>query len=551
VTVVISGAGLSVVTPGARWTSIGELKDEAFWGDHLARWRLETLVGMLRGVIGERALDPTRLVLEGSPNRAHELAAQLLSGTSPLHLTFNFDDFVERAYEELTGSPPEVLTPKDPARLVELAHADWTTLDRPVVVHVHGRVARTAQSVQFPGLVVTLDTIQGPPPRWLEPLLRRALAEDVVVTGYSGLDTDVWPVFVRASKAVRGRSRVWNSLSLDGISDRVKEELGGFGFHFTEGGSAAALSRALGTPETSTNDRGVFAADQVARIMHLSPTEGTLVLAWTLEDVGGEARGLASELLGEGPPSQAEAQVRWRWWMKMGTVRREAGYHQDALPYLKRARREAPRWDVTRAALRLDAADCYRHLVREGNKSRRIAALGMLEISLAAARAGSIAKPGRAEVVQRANRIRAHIILRVLDSRSEAPRALRRLLALRAARLLRRAVKGPSPHTTMFAYLQLAEAIAHASLAGGRGGDEAATAALAEARGRAEFIAHTLGDGNVLCARGLVAGAAGDVREAERCLEEAFAVYDGADHQSGRDLVAARRRLLLDGRPPG
>src|SRR2546427_10034086 len=84
-------------------------------------------------------------------------------------------------------------TPDDGPLLGDLCRVDWKNLRSPVIVHLHGRVLREESPERFPGLVATLDAIAGPAPDWGICLLRRALAEDLQVTGYIGRDTDICP----------------------------------------------------------------------------------------------------------------------------------------------------------------------------------------------------------------------------------------------------------------------------------------------------------------------------------------------------------------------
>lgn len=559
--VVLSGAGLSADAPSnaplgnelrngylnalllasATHQSKAAIETDDLWTGGLDTWRLEVLLRILQRVMGESALAPLSVVVAGRPNDAHTLAAQLLSMPSAprVHLTLNFDDYVERAIESGTGTTPESVTLQDCERLEALVCEDWQALRVPVVVHLHGRVVRDG-AVRFPGLVATLDQIAAKPSPLLIGLMRRAVEASLLVVGYSGLDTDVWPTLLNAGREIDGGTRIWNWK--DPHSVRAADQpLIEAGFAMSYGSAIEVLARTIGVPRP--------APSRHAPLVHLEsfqPTEeeARLSLAWIFQDIGGAGRQRALELLGHGPPATT-SQLAWLWWYRLGTTEHELGRMDIAAEYLRKSRAVAGD-DRTKAESELALADIDRKTLTTSRKASRVFALAPLALHLSRAWLSARGQPDGPIARQRSLRIAGHVILGLVEAKGDRPSwtAPTRLLSLVAQRLFGAATVGPEAHTSMFAHLQLAEAIAYGVLAGAdRASIVAAHEALKEADDLSQFIGHGLARANLTCAKALVAIAEGNRLAALTLLDDADRAYTDQGHEAGRRLVERRRKL--------
>ncbi len=243
-TVVFTGAGLSKPNPAGLplgWTLRDIVLDACFEEatavapgvatpaqlhavksppDERDQIKLEVVVGRAAATVGRAAIDALAALHIELPNEAHMLAALALA-QGGYHITVNFDEGIERAYALLTGQAalpahtPAALTgalpdwqqampPSAPRTLRVVATRrefdDWVTSRSPAaLLKIHGSVRAIAGAVdladpvvqdelQYQGLTESRDAA-------LEELRH---ATTIVISGYSGLDIDVYdPLFDR------------------------------------------------------------------------------------------------------------------------------------------------------------------------------------------------------------------------------------------------------------------------------------------------------------------------------------------------------------------
>jgi hypothetical protein len=176
----------------------------------------------------EAARDALACLTVDVPNEEHLLAAVHL-GTGGLHVTLNFDEGIERAYDLLAGTaqlPPSAVQYRRPLEqwrrlfparapalnvLVRPEAHDWAALgQRPLLVKVRGS-AGPARHVSM-GHTAGANPDDPYPPESLAPLLDAATSEALlVVTGYSGNDPDVFPALLGRLRASRFE---WSALEI-------------------------------------------------------------------------------------------------------------------------------------------------------------------------------------------------------------------------------------------------------------------------------------------------------------------------------------------------
>lgn len=547
------------------------LRSESNAIEYLSRWRLEVLLSILHEVIGDRAFAPLHSVRTGEPNEAHARAARLLNlvGAPRLHLTLNFDDYVEQAFRAQTDRELMTFEASQASSLEKILHADWIRLTTPAVIHLHGRVLSSG----YPGLVATLERIAAPPSPVVQGILRRAVQHGLLVTGYSGWDTDLWPILRQtAIRIPRAAVREWNGrVDLTAAAEaggnrswaaRTLAALNAMGFTNTDDGAANAIGRYLGEAPLSSPPRKAPSSVEIGRQLDLTPAEALLILAWVCEDASARRASLWAL---RRVPSLDVPSNDWLRWHKIGVVTHELG--KPEFGAFDQALRRAP--DRRRAAdtlvLRADACrfairDRLRHcdLIGAALAWRQYrASLRMGEhLATESIRTEAQNRVLAEETLCRAARTRGHLLLRLIDVLPSghllAP--LRLWLGHRATRYLFMASHSTNPHTSMYASLQLADALTHRMLSG----DSPkllrkAQAAIEKAQGLSEFVQHPLVQANLSVAQGFLLGACrrlglrqpahwGD--DPEAILADAIELFESQAHESGLVLVRRRRAHL-------
>jgi hypothetical protein len=339
-TAVFSGAGISGAQPAGlplgntlRNDILTVIFDRAWEFDHAKRTspptmvdralllelqasptKLEVVVGRLSstvGPVGKKCLLALRTTL---PNEAHMLAAlHLARGGS--HVTLNFDIGVEIAYQLLTG---EAELPEDAPTPLRVALDRWQSLapEHPPALRVlceesefarwdgelehslfklHGSLDSSQTRLRSPVVVDTEQLHQLSHSRLsvLEGLRR---ADQVVVTGYSGEDIDIYlPLLGVLSRT----SAVWTALGFrDGTSVQTHLRKRAIPYVVRDpAGLATTVLRELlnldtdgaqwpeiATPGTSYAQR--FSAWTSELVKELSPPDAAEVMGWLLADLG-------------------------------------------------------------------------------------------------------------------------------------------------------------------------------------------------------------------------------------------------------------------------
>jgi hypothetical protein len=195
--------------------------------------KLEVVLGRLCSTLDADTISVLQTLKLTIPNEAHLLSAIHLArgGT---HLTLNFDIGIERAFELLTcrtelppNAPKEYserlrdwrrLVPSEtPALRVVASHGDfrdWNTDGRPAaLLKLHGSL--TADQLALTDVVVvdTEELAQLAPDRRAA-LDRVAEARLLLITGYCGVDPDVYRPLIEAAPRGRGGATSWRCYSL-------------------------------------------------------------------------------------------------------------------------------------------------------------------------------------------------------------------------------------------------------------------------------------------------------------------------------------------------
>ena len=547
------GAVIERARPRFPWT-LDELRSTTLWrGLGLSEWRLEVLLNLVVSVLGARALEPLGVLLSGNPNHGHELAARLLATPRAprVHLTVNFDDYVERAYEQVAGEPAESLTLDDATRVSDLIADDWIARPTPAVVHLHGRVSRKpdGSGTAYPGLRVTLDRISQPAPQLMYRLLERAAPFGLLVTGYRGNDPDLWPALRSVLRTTAtGAPRIWGMRTSTSFDSDTRQTIADLGFELTVGNSESLLSDALGKRESRAEEPSTFDPNGVAALLEASAAEALLVLAAVCDDLGGPGRELTRKLLLPSPPNAEPSRVKALWWQRLAFNEHELGRPDVAVRYYQRAWTFAERDRGLRASIALGFADASRPLIAGSIPKDRFGHTAKFLLALGTAWLWSRGTGRSDEVSQQALRVTGHTVLRLVDglAAKKRGRRLRVAMAQGATLALRHSRAGPNGHARMFSEVLLAECAAHLALAADDRDKRLleAHAWLDHAGAQIVFIGHDLALADLTCAKALLAGVEGREQEAQALFEQADRLYSAQLHPSGAILVRLRRHAL-------
>ena len=179
------------------------------------QWKLEFVVGRLAGCVGDIAFDVLKTLTLTIPNESHFLLAlHILRGG--LSITLNFDEGIEIAANLLAGlqelpngtpapfvealgawrtAAPQVLQHGPIASVVtDDEFRDWISAGcPPALLKLHGSIRHNGNEVMLVAPVVTdeveLEPLNDTKLTALEEVAARSL---VVVTGYGGLDSDIY-----------------------------------------------------------------------------------------------------------------------------------------------------------------------------------------------------------------------------------------------------------------------------------------------------------------------------------------------------------------------
>ncbi len=197
-------------------------------------WKLEYVLGRLHGTMGDEALTVLAAMRVDIPNEGHMLAAALLAHGG-IHVTLNFDEGIERAYELLSHTSGAMDVPPE----FEVALAEWRRAVGPIpsplrvvascqelaawvgdaesavppaalLVKLHGGV-QTHGGFTTPYHPVVTDEVElaqlSADQRWaLDELCR---CDVLVVTGYSGEDIDCYEPLLHRIEERDGAPTVW------------------------------------------------------------------------------------------------------------------------------------------------------------------------------------------------------------------------------------------------------------------------------------------------------------------------------------------------------
>lgn len=182
--------------------------------------KLEVVLGRLSGMVGVRAAECLLSLCLRLPNEAHLLAALHLA-RGGVHVTLNFDVGIELAYQLLAGgaaaaaglpadyrsalSAWQALMPAG-ARPVRVAAGrrefdEWLADGRPpALLKVHGSLSRDQERL-VDVVVLDIDELGQLTPSRRAAVDQLGSAQELLITGYSGADPDVyWPLLTAAQK---------------------------------------------------------------------------------------------------------------------------------------------------------------------------------------------------------------------------------------------------------------------------------------------------------------------------------------------------------------
>jgi hypothetical protein len=202
-------------------------------------YKLEVILGRIAATVGAAALDVLALLDVTVPNESHMLAALALShgGT---HVTVNLDEGVELAYRLLTGS---AVLPNTAAPVLSTVLPSWQALapancpplsvvasqhefhvwgggrSSYTLLKIHGSIRKANNRIEIIDPVVE-DELEyaGLAPARLAALDVLTRAPTVIITGYSGLDIDVYdPLIERLARpgAIWVAPEVWPQVRRD------------------------------------------------------------------------------------------------------------------------------------------------------------------------------------------------------------------------------------------------------------------------------------------------------------------------------------------------
>jgi hypothetical protein len=561
-------------------------------------WKLEVVIGRVRGTIGDAALDCLRALDLVLPNEAHLLAAVHLAHGG-LHVSLNFDEGIELACDLLAGARPlppgtaaelvaalpawRALVPAGSfpaAGVVTLASEDefraWDRDGRPAaLLKLHGSLRTTPAGVRLvdPVVVDELELAQLSPPRRAA-LAALAQRRRVLVTGYAGEDIDVHAPLLDALAATATRF-TWSTVSMrpgSPVPGDVTARGGQLRLGRPGGLATMALRDRLGLPATeppwpelpapgpSYADR--FAA-WAARLRATSrPEDLAEAYAWMLADAGQYdrayrlLRALASTRRHAGRPGGGR-----RGTPRLRNRLADVEYDRNAPGDKPRARR---RW--LGVALTPHAGTSLRGyaLVRIGETYRQAAFRGPLLLrppALAAAALGPavalmVSRWGRRDVIvaARAYSALAHLGLQVLEA---APSLWRRwaqpaaswLAGIAASWCARALLLGPGGNRQAFVSQQQAELTLLGAIYRRQPPPPTTALDLAGLRESYRNGGDLRGVANTTAALAVAALAAGDWQQAEQLLVAAEQAYAAsrpgqAPDPAGVALVARRRRIL-------
>lgn len=225
---------LRVIYTAARKSVPDLVSDEDLEALVQSQRKLEVVLGRLWGTVGDDALQCLLTLRVEMPNEAHLLAALHLA-RGGIHVTLNFDTGIELAYRLLTGhmqlpsTTPDkyrgllvewqTLVPSDaPPLRVVAGHGqftDWLSDGKPpALLKVHGSLSINQRAL-IDVVVVDVEELGQ-----LTAARRAAIealrhTDQLLITGYSGADPDVYEVLLSAAKAPRSS---WHCYTLDGNS---------------------------------------------------------------------------------------------------------------------------------------------------------------------------------------------------------------------------------------------------------------------------------------------------------------------------------------------
>jgi hypothetical protein len=337
--VVFSGAGLSAAPPASlplgyalRDAVLGVMFDQAeqfapdlVTKDQLAQLsvparKLEQVLGRLWRVTGSDALECLRCLLVAVPNHAHILAALHLA-RGGAHATVNLDRGIEVAFGLIAGTSevPDGWSAEYGDALVACRSVAGDSLkglrvvasraefdawvdagEPPALLKVHGSLPAGAGNLVD---VVVEDTeeLGGLAPGRLAAINHLGDASMVLVTGYGGLDPDVYRPLLRAARRTH---TVWATRSIDAQS-QLGTELSGAGIDIRVGDPAGLATTALsdmlgvaitwpvGRPGLEPTWQDRFALWRSRFQSQHPPVQFAVAWAWLLADSGDRDRAIA------------------------------------------------------------------------------------------------------------------------------------------------------------------------------------------------------------------------------------------------------------------
>lgn len=320
-------------------------------------WKLEVVLGRMNGPVGPFSLQCLHALQLSLPNKAHLLAALHLA-RGGIHATLNFDEGIEIAYRLLTGETPlpsgsnpafaaalpdwqSLLPPQCLERLPVVAgdqeFEQWASdgMPYPALLKLHGSVRSTQDRVELVDPIV-LDELEFAQLSTAKLCALDAVGQcqRVLITGYSGLDIDVYqPLLERLTRS----AVTWATLDL---SSAVRGDLAKLP-------EATSLERAKGHADSALAALlGLSNPPDWPSTVAPGPSYEQRLEAWTSQ--------LRSKVE---PGSRAEA---YAWLLADG------GQYSEAVPLLVRL---ASRQEKVKPRLINRLADVYYD--RNGNGDRR------------------------------------------------------------------------------------------------------------------------------------------------------------------------------------
>lgn len=212
--------------------------------------KLEVVLGRVAGTVGPEAMNALKTLDIAIPNEAHMLTA-LAVAHGGSHITVNFDEGLERAYRLLAGlaalpldaSPAlhsalpswRARMPANPESLrVVASHAEfdqWVWIgEPPAVLKIHGSIRSHGGRAEVVDPVVEDETeYTGLTKNRLRALDRIGMSTTVIITGYRGLDIDVYDALIDRleGKVAKGEEVIWAAPKVEDEVRRDVDRLGG------------------------------------------------------------------------------------------------------------------------------------------------------------------------------------------------------------------------------------------------------------------------------------------------------------------------------------